>query len=94
VLRYKFEVIVRTQQREVVPYAQLRKQGIDCADLNSGSAAGVAKFSGGDMILPLWLKQRKRSKAFDDLSAGLGSGEALQQLLQHKPCRYNDIRSQ
>lgn len=93
-LRREFEVVVCAQKHEVVSYAQLRKQGIDCTDLDSRPATCVAKFRSGDMILTPRLKQRKRSKPLDDLRAGLCTGETLQQLLQHKPCRDDDICAQ
>ena len=72
-------------------YAHLREQGIDGADLDARSTAGVAEFSGSDMILTLRLKQRKRRESFDDQGACLGAGEALQEFLQDKACRYDDV---
>lgn len=46
------------------------------------------------MILPLRLKQRKGRKPCNDLSAGFRTREALQEFLQHKAGRNDDIRSQ
>ena len=71
--------------------AQLRYQRIDSSDLDSCSSASVAQLGGSHMVLSLRLKQWKRREPFDDLGAGLGARKALQEFLQHKPCRDNHI---
>jgi len=87
----EFEVVVGTEKRQVVPNAQLSKQRVDCADLNSRSATGVAEFGGCNMVFAIRLQQWKRCEALNDLCSGLRSGESLKQFLENQPGRNDDI---
>ena len=91
VLGSELEVVVGTQQGEIVPNAQLSEQRVDGADLNARSAACVPKIGRCDMVFAIGLKQGKRGEAFNDLCARLGSGESLKQFLENQPGRDNDI---
>jgi hypothetical protein len=85
------EVLVCAQERQLVPNAQLRQQRVDGADLHTRSSASVAQHSGGNVILAIGLKQRKRGKTLDDLSLSLRPRESLKQLLQHQASRHYNI---
>jgi len=91
VLRCEFEVIVGAQQRQIVPDAQLGEERVDRADLNTCSAACVPKVGRRDMVLAIRLHQGKRSETLNDLYAGLGSGETLEQFLENQPGRHDEI---
>lgn len=45
------EIIVRGQQRQIVPDAQLRDDAVDGSDLQTGAPRGIAQFGGLDVIL-------------------------------------------
>ena len=61
------EVLVRRQQNQVVPPAQLDEQGIDGSDLHSTAATGVAHLRCFDVILPVWLEEGEGGEAVLDL---------------------------
>ena len=77
-----------------MPDAQLREQRVDGAELDAGPTAEVAQFRGPDVVLPVGLKQRKGGEPLDDLLLGLGSREALQQLLENQARGDDDIRTE
>lgn len=77
-----------------MPNAELGKQRVDRADLHAGLAAGVAHGCGVDVVIPIGLNQRQGGEAFDDLRPRLGTRETLQQFLQDKSRRDDDLRTQ
>ena len=66
------EVFVGGQHRQIVANTQLRQEGVDRSDLNSGAAAAVAKFGRVHMIAPIGNEKRKGGKAIDDCRRALG----------------------
>ena len=72
-------------------HAQLGKQRIDGADLDTGLAAGIAQSSRTDVVVAVRLKQRQSRKAFDDLGLCLRTGEALQEFLENQTCCDDDL---
>ncbi len=71
--------------------AELCKQRIDRADLDTGLATGVAQIRRTDMVFTVRLKQRQSGEAFDDLGGCLGAGKALQELLEDKAGGNDDV---
>jgi len=53
-------------------YAKVGQQGVDCPGLDTMLAAQIAKLSGGNMIVPVGIEERKRHEARDDLLPGFG----------------------
>lgn len=47
------EIVVGSQQRQIVPDAQLRDDAINGSDLHAGAPTGVAQLGGVDVILPV-----------------------------------------
>ena len=76
------KVLIGSQQGQFVMYAKLRKQSVDGADLNAGSAAGVSDSCGANVIASVRLYEREGGKALNDLRLRLRSGKALKQFLQ------------
>jgi len=79
------KVFVRREQRHFVSNAELRKQCINGADLDSRAAASIAQGRRVNVVIPIRLEERQHSKAFDNLGLRLGSQETLQKLLQNQP---------
>ena len=57
-LRGVREVLIRAQEHEVVPDAELGNQRIDGANLNASPATGVAQTCRSDVVLSVGLNQR------------------------------------
>lgn len=87
------EVLVRAQQAQLMPDAQLRDESVHRPYLDAVFPATVSKVGRIDVVVAVGLNQRERCKAFEDLGLGLRCDEALQQLLEHKPGRDDDLRS-
>ncbi len=45
----------------------------------------VAQFGGVDVVLPMWIEKRQRTKSFDDVFACARPRESLKQFLQNQP---------
>jgi hypothetical protein len=88
------KVLVGRQQRQFVPYAKLRKQGIDSAHLYARSAACVSDSCSANVIVSVWLYEWESSKPLNDLCLRLRSGEALEKFLEDKPRSDDDLVSQ
>ncbi len=71
------KVLVGGQQRQLVAYAKLGKQGIDGSDLYARPATGVSDPCRSHMIIPIRLYEWKGSEPLNDLRLRLGSREAL-----------------
>lgn len=78
------EILVRRQQHQIVPPAELYEQGIDRSDLHAATAAGVPDFCCFDVVFPARLEEGESGEALDELGSRLGSGKALQKLLQYQ----------
>ena len=76
------KVLVGCQQCEPVANAELGKQGVYGAELDTRAPASVAQFGGIDVVLPIRNKQRQRSEPFDDVFARPGPRKSLQEFLQ------------
>lgn len=81
------KVFVRSQKHQLVPSAELNKQGIDGANLNPAAATGVAYLRSLDVVLAVGLKEREGSEPLDKLPAGLRASESLEQFLKNDPGR-------
>ena len=92
-LRRVYEVLIRAQQNNIVPDAELGDERIDCADLHPRPAACVSKACRGDMVITVWLDQCERGEALHDLLARPGTREALQQFLQDQSGGDDDVRT-
>ena len=57
VLRGEREVSVSGQEGQLVMYAQLSNQSINCSDLDAGAPADITHVSGSDVILSVWNQQ-------------------------------------
>lgn len=77
-----------------MPNGELRQQRINGSYLNSRFATCIAQPRGIDVIVPIRLKQRQRSKAFDNLGLRLRTREPLQKLLQDEPRRDHNVSSE
>ena len=44
---------------------ELDEQGVDCTDLHSAAATGVAKVGGVDVVITIRLEKRKGGESFD-----------------------------
>jgi hypothetical protein len=64
--RHTDEVLVSCQQRQRVADAELCKQCVNGADLNSISSARVAQLSGGNMIISVRSQQWQGGEPFDN----------------------------
>jgi len=67
------KVGVRGPNSQFVTDAKVGQQGVDCPGLDTMLAAQIAKLSGGNMIVPVGIEERKRHEARDDLLPGFGS---------------------
>ncbi len=88
------KVFVGRQQRQLVAYAKLSKQGIDSAHLYARSAADVPDSCRANVIVPVWLYEWESSKPLNDLCLRLRSGEALEKFLEDESRSDNDLVSQ
>lgn len=77
-----------------MPYAKLRNQRIDRADLYASAPAGIAQLGRCNMIVARRLEQRQSRKPLDNQTMRLRPGESLQQLLQYKPRRHDGVSTQ
>jgi hypothetical protein len=85
------EVVVRGEQGQFVPAAELNEKCIDCSDLHTSSTAGVAYLGGCDVIVPIGRNDWQRLKPFNYCRYSTRSVEALQEFLKHKPSGYHRI---
>jgi len=85
------EVLVCSEERQIVADAELCKQRIDRANLDTGLATRIAQASCTDMVFPVGLKQRQSRETLDDLGTRLGTRETLQELLEDETRCDNDL---
>ena len=74
-----------------MPDTQLREKGVDRSDLDAAAAALVPQRRSFDVIIAIRRQQGHGRKATDDLIAGFGAGETLQELLQNEAGRYESL---
>ena len=80
------KIRICTKQSQVVADTQPCDQYIDCAHLNPGSSAGIAKPGRGDVVLTIGYEERQAGEVLEDLVPRLRSREGLQQFLKHQAC--------
>ena len=85
------KVRVGRQKHKLVPDTQLSDQRVDRAGLNPALAASIAELSCSDMIVTVWIQERKGSEVLDYLHPGLGTREPLEKLLKDQPRRENSV---
>lgn len=90
-VRSVHEVFVCSEQSQLVPHAQLCKQRIDGAELNSSSATSVAKLCGSDVVFPVRLDEGECFESFDDPNSSFRAGESLEEFLEDETCDYDDV---
>ena len=72
------KVVVGREQRQFVTNAELRKQGVDGANLHTGATAAIAQFRGVDVILPVRSQERQGREPIDDILTRARASEPLQ----------------
>ena len=85
------EILVRREQWQTVPNAQLSDQGIDRPDLNALAAASIPQRGRFNMVLGIGCDHRKHGEILDDCPFRFGSLEALEQFLQNDTGRHDKI---
>jgi hypothetical protein len=65
------EVLVRGEERQIVPDGELCKQRNDGTDLYACLATCVSQNRGAYMIVAISLRQRQGGETFDDLRSGI-----------------------
>jgi hypothetical protein len=85
------KVIIGREHRQLMTNAQLRKHGVNRADLQAGATTAIAQFCGVDMILPLRGQKRQGRETIDNVFARPRAGESLQQFLQDQSRGYDGI---
>ena len=85
------EVVIGGEQRQLVTNAQLRKHGVDRADLQAGATTAISQLRGIDVILPVWGQKRQGREPINDVFACPRAGESLQQFLQDEPRGYDAV---
>lgn len=89
--RGQYEIVVGRQQRKLVANAELRKNGVDRANLQTGPTTAISQFRGIDVILPVRGQKRQGCEPVDDVFTRPRAGESLQQLLQDQPRSQDNI---
>lgn len=85
------EVVVRGEQGQFVPAAELNEKCIDCPDLHTSPTAGVAHLGGCNVVVPVGGNDRQGLKPFNDCRCCTRSVEALQEFLKYQPGSYHRI---
>jgi hypothetical protein len=75
------EVLVCSQQRQIVSDAELRKNRIDGSYLDAGPAATIADFGRLNVVLAIWGQQWKSAEAIDNFRPVTGAGKSLEEFL-------------
>ena len=65
--------------------AELCKNSIDRANLQTGPTTSIAQFRGIDVILPVRRQKRQGPEPVDDVFTRARSDESLQEFLQNQP---------
>ena len=80
--RSQKEVVIGGEHRQLVTNAELRKHGVNRADLQSCATTTISQLRGIDVILPVRRQKRQGRESIDDVFARPRTGESLQQFLQ------------
>ncbi len=83
--RGQYDVVVGRQQGKLVANAELRKDGIDRANLQTGATTAISQFRRIDVILAVGRQQGQGCETIDDVFARTRPGKSLQQFLQYQP---------
>jgi hypothetical protein len=86
-----FKIIVGRQHRQVMPDAQPSEKSVNRSDLDAAAATLVSQRCSFDVIIAIRYQQGHGGKPADDLVAGLGAGEPLQELLQDEAGGYERL---
>jgi hypothetical protein len=62
--------------------AQLGEQGINGANLQAWATAAIAQFGSINVVLSIRIEKWQSGKSFDDLLAGTGTNESLEEFLE------------
>ena len=57
--------------------SELNQHGVDCSNLDTMAAAGVADLGGLNVVLPIRLQEAKRAKPLEQLTTRPGPCKAL-----------------
>lgn len=68
-----------------MPQAKLDQHCVNRSDLHPVASTRVAELGGLNVVLAIRLEERERGEPLNQLVAGLGSGEALEQFLKDQP---------
>ena len=82
--RDRLEVRIRREHCELVANAELGDEGVDRADLNPASAAGVPQLGRANVILAVRNQQGKGGEPLDDAVPSARAAETLKELLKHE----------
>jgi hypothetical protein len=85
------EVLVCSQQRQIVSDAELRKNRIDGSYLDAGPAAAVADFGRINVVLAIRGQQWKGAEAIDNFRPITGAGKSLEEFLQDEASGYHRL---
>jgi hypothetical protein len=83
------KIVVRSQQCQFVPNAELCKQSVDGANLDARTTTPIAQFCGVNVILPVRGKERERCESIDNVFTRTRASEPLQQFLQNQSRGHN-----
>jgi hypothetical protein len=85
------KIAVGRQHGQVVSNAQLREKNVDRAHLNPIPSASIPQFSGVDVVVTTRDHQRHGRESSLNLLPRFRPREALQKLLYHETCAYNNL---
>jgi hypothetical protein len=76
---------------QIVTYAQLREESVNCSDLHAASATAISQFGRVDMIFAIWRYHWNGGESFEDLIAGLRASKPLEKFLKDEAGRQDDL---
>ena len=79
------EVVICTEQYQIVFAAELNEDCVDGSNLNPMTTARIADLRSFNMVVSVWLQESKRGKPLNKLASRLRSRKALKQFLQYQP---------
>ena len=82
--RDPLEVRVCREHRELVANAELGDEGVDRADLDAASAAGVSQLGRANVVLAVGNQQGKGGEPLDDPVPRVRAAKALKEFLKHQ----------
>ena len=85
------EIGVGRQHCQIVTYAQLREESVNCSDLHAASATAISQFGRVDVILAIRRYHWNGRKSFEDLIAGLRACKPLEKILKDEAGRQDNL---